>query len=581
MKKLELCDYFSLWRAIIFYGRDEIICMENLANDTLSLWREEGSRVIPENFKVFRSLVAQARDFAQRGKYDAAVAYGRIAASYANFNHCGFFVSPELEQLLIEIGKKAMPGEYYPNRNKFLPKTPKKILHVATCMRYLGGHSRMLLRWIQQDTERSHSLVVTDEPRGAIPKSIKEAVSNSGGNIYVLKESIGSLLSWAKRLQEIATSADVVVLHIFEYDVIPIVAFANKEKFPPIIFLNFNDHNFWLGASISDVVANLRKSGMRLSKERRGIKTERNALLPTILEPTPRVLSRAEAKRQLGLSEHSVVLLSIARAPKYRTINGISYADAHIPLLEKYEQVFLIVVGSGDREDWSNAIQQTQGRIIPHKQCSDTGVFLQAADIYVDSFPFVSNTSLLEAGSYGLPLVSRYPYSSEASEILGADMLGLTGNLIHIHDLEEYTAVLSHLIEDEDFRLSLGEATRKKIEETHLGNNWQRSLNDIYYLAATLPSVTATSSCMDRMFLDEPHVFIPTIHGLDISEEILIKGHLTIMPFDQRLLHWFKLFNNPKLYNSHERFGVGKYLAPEWLIHRIKDFVGYYPNAEF
>jgi glycosyltransferase involved in cell wall biosynthesis len=557
--------------------------MEKIANDILSQWREEGSRVIPQNFEVFRNLVAQAKGFAQRGNYETAAVYGRMAASCADYQHCGFFVSPELEQLLLEIGRKAIPRQFYPSESKCLPKAPTKILHVSTCVKYLGGHSRMILRWIQQDTECSHSLVVTDESREAIPKTLREAVSNSNGNIYSLKETVGSLLSRAKRLREIAAAADIVVLHIFEYDVVPIIAFANKNGSPPIIFLNFNDHNFWLGVSISDVVANLRESGMRLSKEHRGIEIERNALLPTIVDPIHRVLSRAEAKRQLGLRENSVVLLSIARAPKYKTIDGISYIDTHIPLLEKYEQTFLIVVGPGHREDWSDAIQRFQGRIIVHKQRPDTAIFLQAADIYVDSFPFVSITSLLEAGSYGVPLVSRYPFSSEACEIMGADMPSLTGNLIRAQTLEEYTTVLSRLVEDEEFRLNLGEATRKKIVEIHTGENWQRSLNDIYHLAATVPRIIAPSPAMemDRMFIGEPNVFIPSIYGSELNWDNLVKLHLTIMPFQQRLQNYFSLFKTSKIDRINERLYSFKYLVPDWFMFRIKQFLGKVEKAEF
>lgn len=496
-------------------------------------------------------------------------------------NIVGFFVSPELEHLLIEIGQKTITKKSYFNPSKFGSKTPENILHVATCMQYLGGHSRMLLRWIKQDTERSHSLVVTDEPREAIPKSLKEAVSNSGGHIYVLRETIGSLISWAKRLRQIAASVDLVVLHIFEYDVVPIIAFANKKASPPIIFSNFNDHNFWLGVGISDVVANLRESGKRHSEKHRGVETKRNALLPTILEPTQRILSRAEAKQQLGLPKNSILLLSIARAPKYKTIDGISYADAHVSLLEKYEQAFLIVVGSGYRKDWSNAIEQTQGRIIPYEQNPDTALFLQAADIYVDSFPFVSNTSLLEAGSYGLPLVSRYPYSSQACELLGADMLGLTGNLIRVSNLEEYVLVLSRLIEDEEFRLNLGEATRQKIIETHIGINWQRYLNDLYQLATVLPRLTEPLLTIDQMCLGEPNVFLPSIYGLDLNLEHLIRNNLKLMPFDQRLYHWFRLAKKTKLSNSTERLLWLKDLMPEWFIQRLKKFLGYYQNPEF
>lgn len=547
--------------------------METVPQDTLSLWREEGIQQIPQNFEVFRSLVAQARDFEQLGKYDAAAVYGEMAATYANFRHCGIYTSPELEQVLIDIGRKVISQDSDISKSIEIPKI-KNILHVATSVEPVGGLSKMLGRWIRKDIQRSHSLVLTRQLQTVEePKFLTDAVINSGGKICKLDETIGSLTSRAQRLSRIAAIADIVVLHIYNHDVIPIIAFANKEQSPPIIFLNHADHTFWLGASISDVIANLRESGMRLSQKRRGIETKQNLLLPTIVEPNHRILSRQEAKKLLGLPDNSVVLLSMARALKYKTMDGISYADAHIPLLEKYQQAVLVVVGSGNRQDWSPAIQQTQGRIVLHPQREDTDIFYQAADIYVDSFPFVSITSLLEAGSYGIPLVSRYPYSSDACEILGADMPGLTDNLIRVRDIEEYTAILSHLVEDEEFRLNLGEATRKKIVDTHTANQWQHLLENVYHLAATLPRVKKSSVPIDKMFIGEPDVYIPSVYGMSFDVDTLMKFHLTLLPIKERWSQLFRLAKKPSFYNEGDSFSPFKYLFPEWLLYRIRKII--------
>lgn len=541
--------------------------METMPKDTLSLWREEGNRLIPQNFEVFRTLVAQAQDFAKRGKYDTAAVYGEMAAFYATWKHCGLFVSPELEQVLLEIGRKVIPSHPHHRKNNSASGKPKNILHVATSVQSIGGHSKMIGRWIQQDSDRCHSLVLTRQPRKEVPIPITDAVNNSGGKIYKLNQTMGSIVSWAKKLWEIAAAADIVVLHIHNYDVIPIIAFANKEQSPPVILLDHADHAFWLGAGISDVVANLRESGMHLAQQRRGIEAKRNLLLPTILEPIHRELSREEAKQKLGFAKDSIILLSIARAPKYKTIDGMSYADAHVQLLKKHEKATLIVVGAGNRKDWSQAIAQTQGRIIAHPEREDTAVFYQAADIYVDSFPFISTTSLLEAGSYGVPLVSRFPYS-DASAIFGADMPGLTGNLIVARNLEEYTAVLSRLIEDEQFRLSLEELTRTKIADTHLGNNWQSFLENLYICAASLSRVTPPTVLSNRMFLSEPDIFVPSIHGgTDFDFDYLIQSNLTVLPLNERLYYWLKLFKKNR-FNSFGRFGQFKLLVPEWLYCR-------------
>jgi hypothetical protein len=537
--------------------------METIDNDILSLWREEGCHIIQKNFNVFRSLVAQAKDFAQRGKYDTAATYADVAALYATLQHSGIFVSLELEQVLLKIGREAIQSSFDRTKNTSLQKTPKNVLHVATSVKGIGGHSRMIWRWIQQDTQRSHSVVLTRQEPLKVPRMLTDVVTNSHGSVCVLNNTIGSLVSWAKRLREIAASADVVVLHTLCDDVIPSIAFANEEQSPPIVFVNHADQYFWLGASISNVVANLRKSGMTLSKERRGVEAERNLLLPIILNPTHRTLSRTEAKRQLGLDESSILILSIARSVKYRTINESSFADVHIPVLKQYDRAILIVIGPGNSEDWSSAIEQTQGRIRVFQEREDTAVFLQAADIYVDSFPMPSTTSLLEAGSYDLPLLSRFPYS-DASDILSADAPGMDDNLIRVRNLEQYTEVLSRLIEDEKFRLSLGEATKKRIAQMHTGDGWQHLLEDIYTRAANTPrpKLNLTAAVMDTMFLSEPDVLLPRVFSQkDIGVGELIQSRLRLMPFTQRLHIWSELIKK-------HGFGQVSLLLPEWFYLR-------------
>lgn len=542
--------------------------MQQISKDMISLWQEDGRQSIPKNYEVFCNLISQARDFEQCGKYDMAAIYGDMAAEYASFmKHCGIFASPELENLLLTIGLKALGSTRHPIKNISLGETPKNILHVVSGVWSIGGHGRLLWRWIQQDDRRSHSVVLTQQAVSDTPNVLKEAIFKSQGKIYALNETIGSFIARSKRLREIAASFDMVVLHTIFDASIPMIAFANKDQSPPIIYVNHADERFWVGIGISDVVANLRESGMHLSLERRGIEEKRNQLLPIVLSPTLRTLSRAEAKRELGFAENSIIVLSIARAPKYKNNNSISFADAHIPFLKLHNMATLVVIGPGDSEDWSAAIQQTQGRIQVLGHTENTSVFYQAADIYVDSFPFVSNTSLLEAGSYGVPLVSRYPYSSDACAIFGADMPGLTGNLIRVQDLEEYTVVLSRLAEDEEFRLSLGEETRRKIEETHLGVNWKCCLEDLYLRTANLPRVTLSSDLKDRISTSEPDILLEKVMPFTLDINKLTLDRVRSQPFSRRFFIWLKQIKN----GNFGRIGNISFLLPEWLYrHLIK-----------
>jgi hypothetical protein len=245
------------------------------------------------------------------------------------------------------------------------------------------------------------------------------------------------------------------------------------------VFVVQADHQFWIGKGISDLFVHLREAGASLSETRRGIERDRMAILPIPLEPVTRTVSRAEAKAELGISHDTVVLLSIARAVKYTPVAGPSFPEVAESILEKHQNAVLVAVGPSNTGEWLEASRRTQGRVRALGQRSDTALFYQAADIYLDSFPFTSNTSLLEAGGFGIPLVSYFPYSHD-SDVIGPGSPGLSGTLIRATTLEAYRGSVSRAIEDEVFRLRTGERTKEHIRHHHGSDGWHHHLETVY-----------------------------------------------------------------------------------------------------
>lgn len=525
---------------------------------------------ILRNFARFRALTDQASSELHHGRLHEAAAIAEVAASYAATNHCGIFSSPRLESILEIIGEQLPPTENRRFTRRGPCSGPSKILHVATVVLPIGGHSRMLWRWIEEDSGRTHSVALTRQVGNPIPQPIRAAVSRSSGTIYRINEVRGSLLHWASRLRAIAADADMVILHVHPHDVIPSIAFSNLQPRPPVIFVDHADHVFWLGCRTSDVVVSLREAGMNLSLARRGVGRRRSALLPIPLKRIHRHMHRAEAKKRLGLADFNIVLLCVARSLKFGAKDGISFAHAHVPVLMRHPEAALVVVGAGGEKEWCDASGQVNGRILTVSETEDTQLYYQAADVYVDSFPFVSNTSLLEAGSYGLPLVSRC-HAVPGGDIFDAGAPGLTDCLVRAADMNEYTNLLSRIIGDEAFRLSLGDKTSASISSMHAGAGWTAALERVYRFSREVPEVeTPCTLCEEHPSTDQLDVLTLQTYGNQRRLEDIIRASLRIMPPSLRFRQWRGLRKDRPDGDGQARWTQARHLVPEWLLCRTR-----------
>ena len=523
---------------------------------------EAGPRSIRQRFAAFQAQLARASAFLKEGSFEAAAVHAQIAAHYASCRHSGLFVSPRLERILLTIGRMCIEPDPGASKRSVGAALPQRVLHVFTRAYGVGGYTRMVWRWMQLDHTRSHSVVLTRQGAVRVPPPLMEAAAATGGRVTALDGRPGTLISWAGALRELAIAADVVVLHVHPSDVIPVLAFADKRGTPPVVYLDHADQVFWVGASVADVVASLRESGAQLAQTRRGIAAERCALLPIALGPVGRPLSRARAKQELGLAADTVLMVSIARPQKYVPLDDLSYPGAVLPLLERYERAVLLVVGPGDGGAWAGARQRTQGRVRALGMREDTALFYQAADIYVNSFPNPSITSLLEAGGYGTPLVSRCLHQAERS-VLCADTPALDRCLIRATDLTSYRKELARLIEDGELRRCLGEQTRQAIADVHSGQAWRLSLEALYQRAVSVPTATGLPGLSDQPCIEELDVLLPQVFKGEPDLNEIVKSNLRLLPLDLRLRAWVKLL-------ASERSAHPGLLLPDSLATRLE-----------
>jgi glycosyltransferase involved in cell wall biosynthesis len=494
---------------------------------------------IHHHFATFQTLVTRADLLLSKARYQQAAAYAQVAAYYAWHNHTGLFSSPRLEQILQAIGHEVRSKGDRPRSATPGGAMPKHILHVLTQALAIGGHTRLVWRWINQDPARCHSVVLTDQGRLPVPARLADAVSASHGRMHVLDKDASGLVARAQALREVALSVDQVVLHIHPHDVVPLVAFADRRDSPRVLFLNHADHVFWLGAGISNLVASVRESGLMLARGRRGIQAERSALLPIPLDVIDRP-SRGRAKRDLGFSEETVLILSVATAFKYTPLSERSFLDALAPILERSGSAVLVVIGPEMSREWATGRRGIDDRVKVLGRREEIDAFYQAADIYVDSFPFASLTSLLEAGSRGVPLVS-YCAHPRGAQVLCADGPALDGHLLRATRLEEFQNILSRLIEDRELREDAGDKTRTAVLTVHTGERWRQSVESAYTIAASSPYENLERAQADQPVLGELDTALNSLYvksGLSRGLEASLAVNRRLLPLGERMLHW-------------------------------------------
>ena len=159
------------------------------------------SERILSNFARFEAEVDRAADAYARGEPELAAFYAATASTIATHTHCGVFSSPRLEAILNAIGRRIAPGDKTATRNR--TGAIKKVLHVGSELSAVGGLTRMISRWMDADSERTSSLVLTQH-RGEVPEHLTDAIKRSGGQLYQLNRSIGSRFDWVRKLRQIA-----------------------------------------------------------------------------------------------------------------------------------------------------------------------------------------------------------------------------------------------------------------------------------------------------------------------------------------------------------------------------------------
>jgi hypothetical protein len=434
-----------------------------------SVW-EERRRL---NRAVFDWCIRNAQGCMAEDALESSFQWAQLAARLAIRFPFDQIASPALEEHLLGLARK-LPA---PTHNAACRgQRHEHWLHVSTETYPTGGHTAIIRKWIELDTSaHRHSVALLDQ-KTEVPLALSKLVHGTGGDVLRLDRN-ASLLSRAMQLRKASMEADVVVLHLFPDEVIPVVALGVSCG-PPVLLMNIADHEFWSGGSVADVVLNLRRSGDDWIVRHRGI--SRISYLPTPLaipDMTAGQCSelRASTRKALELPLEAPVILTSGEAYKYTPLADLNFFDAAKAILTSCTNAYLLALGPSEVGEWKGLRQATGGRVRAVGLQKDVLAYRACTDIYLEGFPFGSNAAFLEACLAGLPCV-RAP--RVCLPWVGSDGVA-PGELDQPADISAYVKRAIELIADKDERRRCGKSLARAVRERHTGLGWVRYLRDV------------------------------------------------------------------------------------------------------
>jgi glycosyltransferase involved in cell wall biosynthesis len=420
------------------------------------------------------ALTAHARDLFEQGELELAAAWAQIAAFLGWARPGTQLVAPELEAMLVEIGRRvvAEPAARMPSPQ------PRTVLHVMTEAYATGGHTRVVERWVARDP-RTATVVLTDH-RDPLPPNMVERLERSDARL-IPALAADDLLGRARELRALAGEHDLVVVHAHMHDVVPTLAFAEPTGRPPVVFFDHAAHQLWLGTATADVIGSMREVEDRIVVERRGFPAARLARLP--IPHAPRALpDRGESRARIGLSPDQPLILAVASAWKVRPVLEPSFAAICDEVLRASPDATLYVVGPPADEQWRAVVARHRGRIALPGVVADLLPLLAAADVYLDTWPASGGTTIVDVAAAGLPVVSYDDGSDDLGMVRVVAPLG--DGAVSVDTPQGVAAAVAELLHDDARRAAMSAALRSAVERDH-GSGWNDHLERLVAAAVT------------------------------------------------------------------------------------------------
>ncbi len=432
--------------------------------------------VLKVNQSSHELLINHAKKLYSEEKYTELINFIEELALVEKENYIGILTSPSLEILLKKVASKKIssPLPLTSHENK-----KRKVLHVGTEFYSVGGHTKVVLDWISNDTNSDAEILVTNQK--------KELSLGVSAPIHYVPAKLPSLEK-AKYIRELLSTNfyDIIVIHQHHHDVVPTLAFWDIQKYnTKVLFYNHANFKFSIGNIIASQRVNLSKGDVKISSKYRF--PINDVFLPFVLGENLPVVNNndsdvLELKNTLKIGDEKV-FLTIASAYKYKPNESQNFFKEWNSFLQKHKNIVLVVIGVTVED-----VQLfTSSQEIPEniKLCGvvkNPVSYYKLADYVIESYPIVSGLSVFEPMYYGaLPIVSYDNVTIIGEHVWDAYSDG-TREKLNYQNKEEYFEFIGKEIANSSYKNEMTNELKEFIEDNHLKSGWSTKLEDIYSL---------------------------------------------------------------------------------------------------
>jgi len=453
--------------------------------------------IILENNKYFKKSLEIVKTLYNKKLYEDCINKIEKSAEFAWFNFSGYYRSNYLENILNKIG-----SEIIYSKDKIISKSKNQdfeILHISSELSSTGGHSKLLFNWIDNDTDSKHTIVSTRQTVNDLNNIIKNNIkSTESVNLFSVYSD--SKIDSAKELNQLLFKGyDLIILHTHPDDVIINLVLSNPNLEIPVYMVNHADHVFWLGASVIDVLLQIRESNIKVDTIRRQISQQ--FFLPIPIEN--------QEIKNIDEDSEIINILSTGSYYKYLPNEEYNFLEEMFKIASRYDNVKINIVGISSDSDY--ALKYTHDRIIYHGLLSHEMLneIENKSDIYIEGFPMPSFTALLKPALKKIPFQLHY----NASEVFSLFIDSENDYIIYPKNVEDWRSNIYQLIEDKSYRCNVTENQYRYVKDRYELIHWKNKIYQLYLNSKKLSH--QINKFNDDVFLDGRNEEIVSIldHG--------------------------------------------------------------------